>query len=171
MVKAKSKKADVPANTLMRVYEIAYHILPTIDGAEVEKVVSEIRKILEDLGASFIAEGAHQRMPLSFPIAIWNNGKYTNYDHSHFGWIKCELNSTLLGTLEIALKAHKSVIRHLVFKTVREDMRAQVRQHVLKEVKRTDTIKSSPRRSEGESQGPVSEEKLDAAIDVLVSEV
>jgi len=54
---------------------------------------------------------------------------------------------------------------------VREDTRAKMKAPTLREVKRTDTIKSSPRRvpTEG-STAPVSEEDLEKAIQDITSE-
>ncbi len=153
------------------VYEVGYHLVPTLEDSAIEGAVSRIRGAIEKAGGNFLAEGACIRMTLAQPIAIWNNGRWTKYDQSHFGWIKFELDAAHISLIEKALKDDKEILRSIVFKTVREDTRANVRQFVLKEIKRGDTIKSTPRRSvSAEPAGEVSDEKIDEAIAELVAD-
>lgn len=155
----------------LHVYELGYHLVPTLDDSALEAAVSSIRNSIEKVGGSFVAEGASQRMTLAQPMAVWNNGRWIKYDQSYFGWIKFELASDNIAAVEKALKESKEILRSIVFQTVREDMRANVRQFVLKEVKRTDTIKSGARRSVGkETSAEVSDEKIDEAIAGLVAD-
>ena len=66
------------------------------------------------------------------------------------------------------LKANKSILRHIVFRTVREETRARLKTPTLREVKRTDTIKATPRREEGSA--PVSEADLDKALSDITTD-
>jgi len=153
------------------VYEVGYNILPIVEEGEVEGVVSRFRDTIEKAGGVFVSEGASQKIQLSYPMAVWANGKWTNYTEAFFGWIKFELSPNQLSDVEAMFKSDASVLRFLLIKTVREDTRANVRQFVLKEVKRTDTIKSAPRtRSTSETKEAVSDEKLDEAIEGLVAD-
>jgi ribosomal protein S6 len=153
------------------IYEIGYHVLPTVAEGDVEQVIGRLRKIIEKLGGTFVAEGAPQRVPLAYSMAVWNNGSWTKYMEAHFGWIKFELNAEYIAEVERACKADKDILRHLVITTVREDTRASVRQFVLKEVRRTDTIKTVARAKPAtEAKEEVSDEKLDEAIEELVAD-
>ncbi|MBI2048336.1 MAG: 30S ribosomal protein S6 [Parcubacteria group bacterium] len=153
------------------VYEIGFHVLPTIAEGDVEGVIARLRALIEKEGGAFIAEGAPQRVSLAYPMAVWNNGSWTKYDEAYFGWLKFELDASHIAALEEACKADKSILRHLLIKTVREDTRANVRQFVLKEVKCTDTIKSASRAKPApETKEEVSDEKLDEAIEELVAD-
>lgn len=152
------------------VYEVGYHLIPTLEDIAIEAAGSRIRSIIEKAGGTFIAEGTTQRISLAQPMAVWNNGRWIKYSQSHFGWIKYELMPSSLALLEEHLKKDAEVLRSIIFKTVREDTRANVRQFVLKEVKRTDTIKSTPRRTASEVTSEVSEEKIDEAIAELVAD-
>ena len=160
-------KADAENN----VYEIGYHVLPIIAEGDVEIVVNRLRTAIEKTGGTFVAEGAPQRLTLAYPMAVWTNGKWTKYNEAYFGWIKFEVDSASIASIEAACKADKDILRHLVISTVREDTRASVRQFVLKEVRRTDTIKSSVRpKVATETKEEVSDEKLDEAIEELVAD-
>ncbi|PIR82713.1 hypothetical protein COU20_00850 [Candidatus Kaiserbacteria bacterium CG10_big_fil_rev_8_21_14_0_10_59_10] len=154
----------------LRVYEVGYHIAPTVKDEEVEKVVGGIRAAIEKSGGSFIAEGAPSLLKLAYQIEVRENGKRTRYDRAHFGWIKFEVTTEGAKAVSHAVKNEKDIIRSLVFRTVREDTRAKMKAPTLREVKRTDTIRSSVRRGEAAEKGPVSEEQLDAALDVLTAD-
>lgn len=155
-----------------RIYEIGYHVASTVKEEDVEKVVTTIRGVIEKAGGSFIAEGAPSLMKLSYPMTVREGEKKIEHDRAYFGWIKFEATSESAGVLESALKSNASIIRFVVFKTVREDTRAKMKAPQLREVKRTDTIKSTPKRAVAEEadKAPVSEEKLDKALEELTTE-
>ena len=71
--------------------------------------------------------------------------------------------------LDKDLAKMEHVMRYIVFRTVREDTRAKMKAPTLREVKRTDTIRSTPRRAE-ETAGPVSEEELEKALSEITKE-
>lgn len=146
-----------------RIYEAGYHIIPTVAEDQVEKIVGEIRGIIEKAGGSFIAEGAPALTKLAYDMEAREGDKYVSHDRGYFGWLKFEAPVGAASTLEEALKADPKILRHIVFQTVREETRARMKAPTLREVKRTDTIKSSPRREE-EAAAPVSEADLEKAL-------
>ncbi len=155
-----------------RVYEVGYHILPTAKDEDVEKIVASIRTSIEKAEGSFIAEGAPSLIKLAYPMIVREGEKLIEYDRAHFGWIKFEAPTAAAKIVESSLNANPSVIRCMVFKTIREDTRAKMKAPQLREVKRTDVIKSSPRRAseEGAEKAPVSEVALDKALETLTAE-
>lgn len=154
---------------VLRVYEIGYHIIPTVKEDALEPIVAVIRGIIENNGGAFIAEGAPSLMRLSYPMGHRENDKNIEYDRAFFGWIKFEAMTEVAHALDEALKAHSDVLRYMIFRTVREDIRRQIKAPTLREVRRTDVIKQSPHRIE-ESAEPVSEAQLDKAIEELIVE-
>lgn len=157
------------AETVIRIYEIGYHISPAVKEDGIEKVVASIRGIVEKQGGNFIAEGAPSLTKLSYEISGQEGGKRIEYDRAYFGWLKFEAPSTAARILEEALKNDKSILRHIVFQTVREETRARLKAPTLREVRRTDTIKTTPKR-ENESSAPVSEADLEKALSEITSE-
>ena len=156
---------------VLRVYEVGYHIVPTVKEEEVEKVVADIRAIIEGVGGSFIAEGAPSMLKLAYDMSIREGEKHVEFDRSYFGWLKFEATTDAAEAIEKALKAHVSVIRALVFKTVREDTRAKMNAPTLRAVQRTDTIQAAPRATAEETKEvPVSEADLDKALETLTAE-
>lgn len=166
-----NNRDDVGGVENITVYEIGFHVLSTVAEGDVETVIGRLRKMVEKAGGSFVAEGAPQRMSLAYPMAVWNNGKWTKYSESYFGWLKFEVSAEKIAGIESACKADKDILRYLILTTVREDTRASVRQFVLKEVRRTDTIKSSVRAKPVSGvKEEVSDEKLDEAIEEMVAD-
>ena len=154
-----------------RVYEAGYHIVPTVKEEDVEKVVSGIRGEIEKLGGSFISEGAPSLIKLAFSVDMREGEKHVAYDRGYFGWLKFEAGTHAAKALTDALTANPLILRSIVFKTLREDTRAKFKAPQLREVKRTDTIRSSPRKApEGEVAAPVSEVELEKALETLTAE-
>lgn len=157
------------AENAARVYEIGYHISPSVKEDEVEKRVGEMRSMIEKHGGRLLAEGAPSMMKLSYDISVQEGGKRIEYDRASFGWIKFEAPSEAALEMEEALKTMPGVIRSILFKTVREETRARFKPQTLREVKRTDTLKSAPRATE-EVAAPVSEEDLEKALSDITAE-
>lgn len=154
-----------------RVYEAGYHIVPTVAEGDVEKVVAEIRSEIEKLGGTFIAEGAPSLIKLSFAMDKREGEKHVGYDRGYFGWLKFEAATTSAKTLTDFLNTHSSILRSIVFKTLREDTRAKFKAPQLREVKRTDTIKAAPRQAPAaEEKEPLSEADLEKALETLTQE-
>ena len=156
-----------------RIYEIGYHIIPTVKEEDLEKVVGEIRTVIESSAgkAGFIAEGAPSLIKLAYAMSVRSGEKYTEYDRGYFGWIKFEVAASVVPVLNDALKSNPSVLRFVIWKTVREDTRAKIKPPAMREVKRTDVIKSAPRRAPAEEiAAPVSEEDLEKAIQDITTE-
>ncbi|MBI5003883.1 30S ribosomal protein S6 [Candidatus Kaiserbacteria bacterium] len=160
---------DTPETSELRIYEVGYHIIPTVKEEELDGVVGKIRALIEKAGGSFIAEGAPVQMKLSYPMSIRENERHSEYDHSYFGWLKFEAPVEAALVLEKTLQADMQILRSIVFRTVREETRARLKLGTLREVRRTDTIKAPVRRVE-EVSAPVSEVDLDKALEELTTE-
>lgn len=160
--------SSVDSETL-RIYEIGYHVLPSVKEEDVEKVVSSIRSSIEKQMGTFIAEGSPALVRLAYPITGVEAGKRIEFDRGYFGWLKFEAPIAAAQALAEELKQNKTILRHILFQTVREDTRAKLKAPTLREVRRTDVIKSSPKRDD-EVSAPISEVDLDKALDVITAE-
>lgn len=171
MAKAKEKAASAPEaeEVVSRVYEAGYQIAPSVKEEEVEQVVSGLRSVVEKADGSLIAEGAPATVRLAYGLPGKEGSKRVLFDRAYFGWLKFESSTDGAHALADALKKDSSVLRSVVFRTVREDTRAKFKAPTLREVKRTDAIKTAPRKTE-ESAAPVSEVDLDKALETLTAE-
>ncbi len=163
---AKTHSVDEPT---LRVYEVGYHIIPTVPEANLEGVVASLHSLIETVKGSFIAEGAPVSTKLAYTMSAREGDKNVNYDRGFFGWIKFEAGAESVALLDESLKANPQILRFITFRTLREETRAQIKAPTLREVRRTDTIKSAPRHVEDTSV-PVSEVELEKALDVLTTD-
>lgn len=169
MAEEKQATAHTAEEAALRVYEAGYHIKPTVKEEDLDKILGGVRSVIEKQGGSFIAEGAPVLMRLSYPMTVREGEKNIEYDRAYFGWIKFEATNDAAHALEQALVRSADLVRSIVFRTIREDTRAKFRAPTLREVKRTDTLKTVQRREEA-SAGPVSEEDLEKALQELTTE-
>lgn len=154
-----------------RIYEAGYHIVPTVAEGDVEKVVGTIRAEIENLGGNFISEGAPSLIKLAYSMDKREGEKYAAFDRAYFGWLKFEASTDSAAKLTEAMKLNPQILRAIVFKTLREDTRAKFKAPQLREVKRSDVIKSSPRKAPDASEKEaVSEVDLEKALETLTQE-
>ena len=163
-----SADTDVQDGPVLRIYEVGYHIIPTVGDENLEQVVASIRAKIEQAGGTFIAEGAPAQIKLAYPMEAREGDKNVTHDRSYFGWVKFEAPIAIAKTLEEELKADSKILRSIVFQTVREETRARMKAPTLREVKRTDTIRTTPRTPE--EAAPVSEADLDKALQDITTE-
>lgn len=166
---ATSAEANVQEGGVLRIYEVGYHIIPTVKEEDLESIVGGIRTTIGKSGGSLIAEGAPALVRLAYPMSVRVGEKYIEHDRGYFGWLKFEASTETAHTLDELLKKNAEILRHMLFRTVREDTRAKFRAPQLREVKRTDTLKTTTRRVE-EPSGPVSEEELEKALQDITVE-
>lgn len=156
--------------TVLRIYEIGYQILPTVAEDKLEGAVGEIRALIEQAGGTFIAEGAPTLMRLAYDMEKREGEKWASYDRGYFGWLKFEAPTTAARAIDDALKVNPSVLRHIVFQTVREDTRARIKLGTVREVKRPETAARTTVRREEEAAAPVSEADLEKALSDITTE-
>jgi ribosomal protein S6 len=162
-----TQDTDLDEGPLSRIYEIGYHIVPIVKEEDVETVVSTIRGSIERSGGTFISEGAPVNIRLSYPMSVHKRGKNVDYDRSYFGWIKFEAKPETARVLEDILNRDPEILRSIVFRTIREDTRAHIKTAPLRDIKRTDTLKTVQRTEES---APVSEADINKAIEELTTE-
>ena len=155
--------------TGLRIYEVGYHIVPTVKEEGIEGVVASIRAHIEKAGGTFVSEGAPVLTKLSYAMTVREGDRNVEYDRGYFGWIKFEAPVVITETLNDTLKADTNILRHIIFRTVREETRARMKIPTLREVRRTEVVKPILRHVEDTSI-PVSEVDLDKALETLTTE-
>ncbi len=143
------------------IYEVGYHILPTIGEDELPKEVAKIQALVAERGGTVIAEEFPTLRTLAYEIAKRVEVKYNRYTKAYFGWIKFELPKQAIGEIDSALKDNPSVLRHIVVKTVRENTMSPV-------VKAPSAKKEESVTEEEAPKPEVSEAEIDKSIDELV---
>lgn len=142
------------------IYEIGYHLVPTLSEEDVALRVGDIQKLVSAHDATIIGEEFPQMIDLAYTMRKMIAGKWEKFDQAHFGWIKFEMTPENAQTLNEELRPLDFVLRFILLKTVRESITA--RPLILKKPE-------APGKKEGEEK-PISPEEVDKAIDELVKE-
>lgn len=150
------------------IYEVGFHLVPTIAEDGVGAAVESVRKLIGE-DAEFISEGYPQKMQLAYVIERATQGKREKYGESWFGWIKFATTRSKVPALEAALNASREVLRSLIIETVREDITPPKARAVFS----SDRLKGETIQAPAAPQevaAPVSEAELDKSIDALTTE-
>lgn len=147
------------------VYEVGFHVVPTVSDTELSSIVEKIRSEIEKGGAEIISEQFPEKMTLAYVIERSVSGKREKYSESYFGFIKFATEREHIASVEGVLRGSKEILRYLLIETVREEITSR-RAIFTSDRLEGETIKK-PAQSPEESKGPVSEEELEKSIEAL----
>lgn len=149
------------------VYEIGYHLLPTLSEEQVAAAVKDITELLKKNGAESVGDRFPEKIPLAYTIQKRIAAKIIRFDEAYFGWVAFEMPREALAKVEEVLVAHPAVLRYIALRTSREEVAAAL-SGAMPEVIVTGEI-AKPKR-EAEAGGEVSEVALDEALQTIQAE-
>lgn len=124
-----------------KTYELAYHIIPDFEEAEVKARSQEINSLVSQNGGSIIADREPRRVHLSYPIK--------NKNYAYFGIMDFTAEPTIIEKINAQLKLQNGILRYLLLvkpesKEVRTLGEYRARQRMVKthETKLTETQKA-----------------------------
>ena len=147
------------------VYEIGYHLLPTLSEEEVPKEVSKLMDVLKAENATFVGERFPSKIQLAYPMAKRVNSKRTNYDSAYFGWVAFEVPREAIVRLKPLLDGNQNILRYLIVVTDREAVAAALSGAVV-----TPTGSIEKPKRDAEAGGQMSEAALDKALEDIETE-
>jgi len=103
------------------VYEVGFHIVPTVSPENLPKEVEAIKAILGKVGAKIVSEESPKMMTLSYPMLKVVGPKRDYFEMAYFGWIKFEGEPSVAVELKKALDISEKVLRFIIVKTIREN--------------------------------------------------
>ena len=125
-----------------QVYEIGFHILPTVAEEKLGDEVAVIRGAIEKAGGTIISEEFPKMRDLTYTMKKYIDTKKTSFAKAYFGWIKFELDVEAVAGIKTVADTHPNVLRHIIIKTVREN---------------TLFVKPQADKEEGEEEAPKKE--------------
>ena len=152
----------------LRIYELGYHIIPSIAEEAIPAEVSFVRTALEENDGTVISDSAPSQITLAYTMSRTENGKKEKFDTAHFGSIKFEMVPQQVLALKEKLDTNKNILRYIIFKTVKENTRSEIRIPIVKDEKKPAPVAKPIRKPE--VRVPISEEELDRTIEKLVVE-
>jgi ribosomal protein S6 len=150
-----------------QIYEIGYHLLPTVEEPHVPAEAVNLKSIVEENGGSVISEEMPKMTPLAFVISKNIESKKQNFNKAYFGWIKFEAEPSRLKYIKNKADNLASVLRFIIIKTVREDTL-----HVPKipMFKKENNVSKEPKGDDLAEKPKASSAEIDKSIDDLVIE-
>lgn len=146
------------------VYEIGFHIVPTVGDDGVSAVVESLRKLLGE--AEIINEGFPKKITLAYQVERATQGKREKYTESYFGHIKFATTREAIPPLHAAVSALQLVLRFLIIETVREDIAQAPRRAVFVSDRLEGKTIEKPVGA-AEKPAEISEAELDKSIEAL----
>lgn len=148
-----------------KIYEIGFHIVPTVPEDGIGARVTAIRDVIESKGAHVIADEFPRHTELTYGITKVASNKRALYRTAYFGWIKFEIDPKEIKSIEAELKADDFILRFILVKTVRENTMAPKK---ALQAKREESGDKVVREEKAEEKPQLSEEELDKTIEDLV---
>ncbi len=103
--------------TLKRVYELGFIIVPQTPEVEVPKEVDKLKSSLDEIGGTFISEGTPEFIDLAYTMEKNIGSKKFKWSQGYFGFIKFEAAPESLESLKKILDSNKELIRYILIKT------------------------------------------------------
>lgn len=166
-----AKPREVPSDEFMNeinkenessIYEVGFHLIPSIDESEVPAQASKVRSIIEENGGVIISEETPKMIVLAYNISKNINSKSQRFNKAYFGWIKFEADPSQINAIKSKVEGLENVLRFLIVKTVKENTLHTPKVPMFKKEIRDEKIEESTEKHE------VSEEEIDKSIDELV---
>jgi len=174
-------EAGVSENETSRIYEIGYHIMPSVSEENVSTEVETIKGLISKHGGTVVSEGEPKLTDLAYTMRKRLEGGYKNFDKAYFGWVKFETDQDNINSFSEDIDELESILRFIVVKTIKEntlygdsliieseeseegDNKGQV-------PTKEEPVKAKTGEEEKEEKGEVVEEELDEKLDELISD-
>ncbi|MFA6551905.1 MAG: 30S ribosomal protein S6 [Candidatus Paceibacterota bacterium] len=162
--------ADDVVDNEAKIYEVGFHILPSIAPEKVVAEVSAIKEVMEKRKSVFLSEDFPKLKQLSYSIRKQVQGKYQKFNSAYFGWVKFETEPEMLLEIKKELDKNTNILRYLIIKTVKENTLASATQKALLIKGEGVRPPAKEAKKEAEVKTPVSEAELDKTIEELIVE-
>ncbi len=151
------------------VYEVGFHLLPTLSDEEVTSATKGIMDLLKKEGAKFVGDRFPAKISLAYDIQKRVSGKNVNYDSAYFGWVAFELSRDAIERVKALIDQNPSILRYLIVTTDRGAVAAALSGAVTGPVVGSSGVIEKPKR-EAEAGGEVSDTALNEALETMQAE-
>ena len=103
-----------------RIYEAAFHVVPSLDEAGAEAEVAEIKSFIVSHGGTIIGSGEPMLMALAYEVQKDIDRKRHTFNRAYFAWFVFEASPEAAHAIKEMLGARATLVRSLLIKTVKE---------------------------------------------------
>jgi len=156
----------------LRLYELGYHLLPTVAEEALGEEVSKLKDAIEKRGGIFVSDEMPKMIQLAYSLPKIISNKRKNFSSAHFGWMRFQMSGEEADKLKRDLEKNKNILRFILLKTVppkavlpkRMTFFAPQKPIIQKEMKETKLEEEKVRGRE------MTEAELDKTIEELIVE-
>ena len=108
-----------------KVYEVSFHLLPTV-GKQLEKKFEEIKNNITAKGGEVLESVAPEQVDLAYTIrhsVRKQDGSYSRYDEAYFGSVKFKASQESVRNVRQEFQADNDILRFLIVETVEGNTR------------------------------------------------
>lgn len=163
-------EADTASEGETAIYEIGYHLLPTLSESDAKAAVKDLTDLLKKSGASIVGEKEPVKIDLAYTIQKRIGGRLTPIKETHFGWVAFELPVSELPMIKTFMDANTSVVRYLLISTTAEEVKAFLEGAVAIPTAAASTATISAPKRATEEGATISDEALTQALDTMAAE-
>lgn len=98
----------------IRLYELSFLVLPSVDEKDIEKEFDTIKKNVTDVGGDVNSEEAPQKIDLQYEMVKKIEGKNKKFGNAYFGWVRFEVEPQNLESLKEEIEKNKNILRYLL---------------------------------------------------------
>lgn len=122
-----SEKKEIQTAENAKLYELGFHIIPTVTEEEVTDVFSKIKDIINKNNGLVVKEGNPKLIKLAYTIVKKIGSKNERFNSAFFAWIKFNAESSDIEGLKSSLDSSESIIRYIIVKTVDDDEHSTIK--------------------------------------------
>jgi ribosomal protein S6 len=167
MSEAENKnEIETKGDTVERVYELGYLLVPTISEEELPANYGNLRELVGSFGGTVVSDEVPKTIPLAYSMTKVIANVRNKFNTAYFGWVKFTMDSDEVLELKKKLNLDPTIVRFLILKTVKENTIAA------KRFVRGDMHSRRPRieKNKGEeTTAPINKEEIDKEIDAMVA--
>lgn len=156
-------KKETHTSENAKLYELGFHILPTVTEDKVTDVFSEVTGIISNNNGNVVKSGEPKATKLAYIITKKIKAQNKRFDSAYFAWIKFEASSDNIENIKELVEANENILRYIIVKTVDDD------EHSTAKLVEEDESENSDDDKESDSE-KVSNEKTDDSKEEKVSD-
>jgi ribosomal protein S6 len=103
-----------------RLYEVGYHILPTVAEEDIPGQTTALRNAIESRGGNVVGDGMPSMVALAYPLPKVLANKRKTYTSAFFGWMKFEMTPDQTEGFKKDLEGNENILRFLIVKAVKD---------------------------------------------------
>ena len=136
------------------IYELAFHVLPTVAEGEVSGVFDAIKALITTNAGELTDEEAPARFDLAFEVIKHIEGKNRKFTSAYFGWVRFSSEAEAIAMINEGLDENISLLRHMVIKLTKAEEAEAFRFHEALDTPMVEDGEEAPKEKEEKKEAP-----------------